>query len=287
MATKENAGITRWIRGLVTKEDPQFIHKLLGVLSLASFTWRLTRVGDDDMGFDSHPAWTIPTLLLHLALSASSFQFRIPPRRITTDGGRIWPEYRLHSLIFSARSMACIAVHWYEQHYYEVQLPTDYSKNLWIVLACMGAADLASYAVGPFHSNSVRALSAPALAKYFFSVMQFFATAAHLVDSGRRRRRIWTSGAIMVLTACTAALWRMGPWPRACRNKFVIWTVVYYGLDRVLRPILAQENENNTWSTQLQMSGLAFLELTVVIAHGIYKTTTTRSPSSSPGAKNV
>lgn len=337
MTSKESTGITRWIQGLMTKEDPQYIHKTLGILALASYIWRLAHIGDDDMGFHSHPSWTLPTLLLHLVLSASSFQFRIPPRRITTDGGRIWPEYRLHSLIFSTRSVACIALHWYEQHFH-VQNSVDYSTILWIVLISMGAADLSSYAVGLFHSNSVRELRAPLLARYFFSVMQFFATAAHLVDGGRPRRRsslcfyilmviqvsaflltlrrkrlvshtfnlvvygilllcgftvgvyechqsgytIWTNGAVLILTACTAALWRMGPWPRACRQKYIIWTVVYWGLDRVLRPVLVQDVENTTWMTQSQMIALACFELIVVIAYGIYKTAGTLSSFHGP-----
>ena len=110
-------------RSQVAKEDPQFTHKILGGLALASFAWRLMRFGDDDMGFASHPEWTIPTLLLHLTLGASSFQFRIPSKRIATDGGRIWPEYRLHSFVFAARSMACITVNWYEEHFNLLLVP--------------------------------------------------------------------------------------------------------------------------------------------------------------------
>ena len=171
-----------------------------------------------------------------------------------------------------------------------------------------------------------------------FSVVQFFATAAHLVDGGRPRRRsslcfyilmviqvsaflltlrrkrlvshtfnlvvygilllcgftvgvyechqsgytIWTNGAVLILTACTAALWRMGPWPRACRQKYIIWTVVYWGLDRVLRPVLVQDVENTTWMTQSQMIALACFELIVVIAYGIYKTAGTLSSFHGP-----
>ena len=96
---------------------------------------------------------------------------------------------------------------------------------------------------------------------------------------------LWTNGAVLILTACTAALWRMGPWPRWFRHKYVIWTVVYLGLDHILRPVLAQEN-GNTRLTQSKMIALAWLELIVVIACGIYKTTA-RNPSSFAGAKHV
>lgn len=311
MTHDESTGtISCWIQGLATKEDSGFIHKILGLMALVSYAWRLVRVGDEDMGFASHSEYTLSTLLLHLTLGTSSFQFRIPRKRIATDGGRIWPEYRLHSFVFAARSMACVAVNWYEQQFY---IQPDYSKNLWIVLACMGAADLSSYYVGRFHSNTVRCLSAPALAKYYFSVMQFFATAAHLVGGRRssiyfyilmviqvsaflltlRRRHLvshsfnllayglflcgglsagiyechksgynlWANGAVIALTACTAALWRMGPWPRVYRHKYVIWTTVYLGLNGVLRPVLARHD--NALLTQSQMITLAWFDLMV------------------------
>ena len=53
------------------------------------------------------------SLLPHALLSASSLIFRIPKRRIK-EGSRIWPEYRLHSIVFAYRSVACMAVTWAE-----------------------------------------------------------------------------------------------------------------------------------------------------------------------------
>jgi hypothetical protein len=86
-----------WKEKLITHEDAYHSHKILGVLVLGIIIWRFVMVivdFDSDMGFASHPNWTFPTLLVHLALNLSSLQFKIPKQRIK-DGGRIWPEYRL------------------------------------------------------------------------------------------------------------------------------------------------------------------------------------------------
>jgi len=88
-------------------------------------------IGVSDMGFRTHPNCTVPTLLLHLALSASSFEFKIPIVRIR-EGSRIWPEYRLHSLVFCDRSLAVMALYWYEDTY-QVEKPY-YPINAVIVL---------------------------------------------------------------------------------------------------------------------------------------------------------
>jgi hypothetical protein len=97
----------RWSKQLITKEDHLHLHKALGFLCLAFFAWRFALLFDEtsDLGFGIYPQWTIPTILLHLCLNLSSFEFKIPERRITT-GYRIWPEYRLHSLVFLVRSLA-------------------------------------------------------------------------------------------------------------------------------------------------------------------------------------
>jgi hypothetical protein len=87
------ADLNEWKRQMITKEDPMHIHKSLGILCLLSFLWRYAHVGSSDMGFLSHPQYTIPTLTLHLMLTLSAFEFKIPARRIK-DGTRIWPEYR-------------------------------------------------------------------------------------------------------------------------------------------------------------------------------------------------
>lgn len=72
--------VQRLKKGLITKEDPYHVHKTLGILCLISFAFRYSHL--PSMAFDTHPALTLPTLLLHFMLSASSFEFRLPAKRV-------------------------------------------------------------------------------------------------------------------------------------------------------------------------------------------------------------
>lgn len=317
--------VSQWMARLVTKEDFWFLHKILGSTALISFAWRLLRSGADDMGFQSHPDWTLPTIFVHLALNLSSFEFKIPLKRIATDGGRIWPEYRLHSLVFSARSLACIGINWYEHRYGS---PPNYSLNFWTLIAGLVAADISSLSVGPNHSNSVRDLAAPDILKYFFSVMQFFASATILFGFRRssiyfyimmviqisaflltlRRKNLvshsfnlvcygallaggfatgvqeccWVGNdpyvvaPVLSLVACTAALLRMGPRPCWIRNKYLVWGLVYYGLENYLRPCMGEEKVSSAPLTKLQVIWIGWLEFAIMIAYGFYKSSLSR-----------
>mmetsp|Transcript_12907 Transcript_12907/g.24651 ORF Transcript_12907/g.24651 Transcript_12907/m.24651 type:complete len:352 (-) Transcript_12907:260-1315(-) len=167
-------GSGTWTSRLFTHEDPQNVHKTLGGLCLLSYAFRLAQVGAADMGFASHPEWTLPTIALHFLLNASSFVFHIPAVRIKT-GYRIWPEYRLHSLVFLCRSLLFIGLVYLEQVH---ALPSSYRHdlNLLVVLGTMAAADLSSNAQGKYRSSTIRGFDTPPLAKYFFSFMQLCAT---------------------------------------------------------------------------------------------------------------
>jgi hypothetical protein len=223
-----------WTSQLITPEDRFHIHKTLGLLVAVSTIFRLSLLfvsrirsiisgndddNDGDMGFRSHPEWTIPTVILHAALTLTSFQFQLPARRIKS-GYRIWPEYRLHSLVFLFRSLVAILlshfclVSWsaaaasrgttggdggrpaYEDvecYYYG---PPSYT-HLILVLSTMGMADLASSAMMvPAESSSgfCRDLDAPAVIRYFFSVAQCGATAYVLVGHTTRTPYDDTSG---------------------------------------------------------------------------------------------
>jgi len=91
-AQEQISNMTSYLQNLktqmITKEDPFHVHKTLGVACLASFVWRFSMMGDADMGFALYPSYTLPTLLLHFSLNASSFFFTIPAKRIKT-GDRI------------------------------------------------------------------------------------------------------------------------------------------------------------------------------------------------------
>lgn len=163
---------SKWRRELITKDDPFHLHKTLGTLCLISYIWRLSQWGPErDMAFATHPQYTLPTILLHLLLNLSSFEFKLPPRRIDS-GYRIWPEYRAHSLAFLCRSLATMLLTYYEGVYNK---QPNYWMNLVIVLVTMAAADAGSN-LTDHQSGFSRKLQVPNMVKYYFSVAQLWAT---------------------------------------------------------------------------------------------------------------
>jgi len=68
---------------LFSREDPLNLHKTLGLLAIASFTYRYGFVfqARGDLGFDG-TIFDWVTMGLHLALSLSSVIFHVPAKRI-------------------------------------------------------------------------------------------------------------------------------------------------------------------------------------------------------------
>jgi hypothetical protein len=98
---------------LNTKEDPYFIHKALGIFSLVNFGYRyylLFFYGS--MFIHKKPEM----LLVHAGLSVSSLIFHIPKKRHATLP-MIYPEFRLHSIVFALRSVICCFIHLYVERF--------------------------------------------------------------------------------------------------------------------------------------------------------------------------
>ena len=93
---------------LITSEDPFHIHKTLGSLSAIHFIYRFYLAcfaPDHDMGLASPAA--VPWVMIHAALSMTSLFFHIPQNRVK-GAPMIWPEFRLHSILFAMRSIVVI-----------------------------------------------------------------------------------------------------------------------------------------------------------------------------------
>ena len=99
---------------LFTKEDVFHFHKVLGFACLTNFFyrfWKLMVVGD--IGLVSYK--DIITIQLHGLLSISSLVFPLSKKRhksLTI----IYPEFRLHSILFALRSVVCIHLIHYNYH---------------------------------------------------------------------------------------------------------------------------------------------------------------------------
>ena len=97
----------------------------------------------------------------HLMLSLTSLIFRIPKVRIR-EGSRIWPEFRLHSIVFACRSLACLVIVFLEKRYDPHGEPR-YWANVLVVFATLLGADLATASVDPSsRSNTIRGLETSA-----------------------------------------------------------------------------------------------------------------------------
>lgn len=125
---------------LVTKEDSSHFHKILGGVVLINYIYRY--------GFyfiHGHMNLVYPIdiylLFLHALLSVSSLIFHISNVR-NPKQPMIYPEYRLHSILFALRSVGCCLVHYYSWGY----------KN--IIIICASTLILADVITKYYNPNS-------------------------------------------------------------------------------------------------------------------------------------
>ena len=98
---------------LVTREDPNFIHKALGFSCLINFIYQFThlfRYGKMNLRNNQYAPLLI---ILHGLLSVSSFIFHVPLNR-HKGLPMIYKEFRLHSIIFALRSVFCALCFYYK-----------------------------------------------------------------------------------------------------------------------------------------------------------------------------
>lgn len=126
------------VHRLITHEDRHIMHmhKTLGVLVLGHIFYRMNliiKLGDS--GLATSP-WTPLWMMIHTLLHASSFQFRLPEKRNRTYN-IIWPEFRLHSMIFAYRSIISVLLMWMGGYW-------NHTLRGPLVLGTMAAADAVS-----------------------------------------------------------------------------------------------------------------------------------------------
>lgn len=93
------------VRKLNTKEDNFYIHKLLGTVCFINYMYRFFSLFYyGNMSFNQD--YDMFSVFLHGLLSTSSLIFHIPSVR-NPQAPMIYPEFRLHSIIFALRSVIC------------------------------------------------------------------------------------------------------------------------------------------------------------------------------------
>lgn len=129
---------TKQLHRLSTKEDGHFfhLHKILGFACLAHFMYRIVegfRYGTNSFSPSTTPIW----IGLHAALHITAFQFILPQKRNHVYN-TIWPEMRLHTMIFAYRSLVTMLLIYFNPYM------LDYFKGL-IVLSTIILADTVTW----------------------------------------------------------------------------------------------------------------------------------------------
>ena len=90
---------------LITPEDPNHLHKSLGLMCLLNYGYQYYSYFRYDK-----PILNLFTILPHFLLPCSSFIFKVLEKRPVESrlSMFIWNELRLHSLIFAWRACFCI-----------------------------------------------------------------------------------------------------------------------------------------------------------------------------------
>lgn len=173
---------------LFSKEDQFHVHAFLGFAALIHFCYRIAGLFMSWTDSFDESFFSAGTLSIHVLLHATSFQFHLPSKRITTKP-IIWSEFRLHNAIFSYRHLIGAAL--------GILFPEWWWKNpgamslivkMVLVAAAMKAADVVTENYGsqevrttngmPYPENTSKELQQTA--KWFYAKSQFGATATAL-----------------------------------------------------------------------------------------------------------
>ena len=137
---------TENIYKLNTKEDSLYLHKILGVIVLINFVYRyIYFYSNGHMNFKNN--WDLYILFLHGLLSVSSLVFHIPKLRNPLQP-MIYPEYRLHSIVFALRSVICCIV-----YYFYISNNYNYKFIIVVCGSTMVAADIITLWFNPSGKN--------------------------------------------------------------------------------------------------------------------------------------
>lgn len=185
----KNARISK----LATKEDPNHLHKTLGILSVVSFIYRyaycynvygsLNFNGQNATPRDRFLDWM--TMLVHTGLAFSSIIFRVPRKRITGKPMVIYEEYRQHAMVFTARCFLVFAI-----AYLFPDGPSWYPPVA--VMCCHLLADRITSIHGTKGNTAVRATQrAMKISNFYkyvgklYSLYQFLAIGSHILPNER------------------------------------------------------------------------------------------------------
>jgi len=168
---------------LRTHEDKMDIHKILGAAVLLHFAFRMwcfVRSGGSSMGFRANDWTSVLSVVPHALLPVSGLMFRVLPERLRRTPLLIWEEMRLHSLVFTLRSVVVFVACWLDPSWW-----TQLAVRPLLVLVSHLAADAVTARYGRPGSTTIRVEGADkrwveTVFKRFYSLSQMAAIAALL-----------------------------------------------------------------------------------------------------------
>ena len=230
-----------WIDKLITAEDTLHVHKILGVTVLAHFVFQLSYFFATGR---MHLPWFM--LMPHVALHATSFQFKVLPVRPTRTRRNmfIWQELRLHAAIFALRGCAVI---WWPH------------RAFTIVFLTMICADVVTYYCGTANVSTVRGCHAykkttplKRLSAAFFSMSQLGGT---LICSG-----IPYGPPSPILAFCTLPAIQTSAFGMTLLRKNIIrketWQIVY-SAELILAYVAWYRVYGNLWLLPMALAAYA------------------------------
>ena len=142
---------------LLSRQDRNHRHALLGLFSLLHFLFRLTSaIWSGNAFLPAEPvALTLLGLAPHALIHLTSLTLPLPRKR-NLSAPMIWPEFRLHSAVFAGRTLVatCAGFWLWPLHFSGSQHPVAYA----LVLGTCALADLVTARVGDKEQRTTNAM---------------------------------------------------------------------------------------------------------------------------------
>eukprot|EP00931_Biecheleriopsis_adriatica_P081407 TRINITY_DN5473_c0_g2_i1.p1 TRINITY_DN5473_c0_g2~~TRINITY_DN5473_c0_g2_i1.p1 ORF type:complete len:342 (-),score=47.75 TRINITY_DN5473_c0_g2_i1:32-1057(-) len=171
---------------LLTGHDRFHIHAVLGLTALLHFFFRFAILLSSGRDSFSPGLASSSLLAVHFLLHATSFQFDLPEKRITSKP-MIWREFRLHNAIFAYRNLVCAVLGiWLPDWWYRSELSfSAFIVKIGVLCFTCWAAEKATERLGSTEDRTTNTMPYPpgtpenveAMVKKFYAKCQFAASA--------------------------------------------------------------------------------------------------------------
>jgi len=196
---------------LISKHDPYHVHKTLGLLGILNFLFRVVYhfVYGYTFGDQESRVTLFGSLAVHTGLSVTALLLPLPVRRMFTKP-MIWPEFRLHNIVFALRHVIATFFIVSGVHSYVTShgVGATLLYRLAIVLIPCAVADIVTTKYGDLEKRTTNAMPYPkrslvehqVATKAFYAGSQFMATAMAATDDADAA--FWPVLAIQLAAFC-------------------------------------------------------------------------------------